>query len=83
MPITVFDASGVPEHRRESLEQAVEAAGRTARGNHEAWIVPSSARKGFCVRITGPDGFYRQADFGYEQSDAEVSERIRQVLSQG
>ena len=80
MPILIFEMNSVPLHRREGLEETIAAAGQHLRGAHEAWIVRSRARDGFCIRITGPGGFFRQAEFGCEQTDAEVGEHIRQAL---
>jgi hypothetical protein len=80
VPILIFEISGVPLDRREGLGETVMASGQHLHGIHEAWIVRSRARDRFCVRITGPDGFFRQGEFGYEQTDAEIGEHIRQAL---
>ena len=81
MPIVVFEVKGVPRHRREGLVIAVESAGRHMRGSYEAWIVPSRADSGLCIRITGPMGFFRQAQIGNDLTDAEVGEQVRQALA--
>jgi len=81
MAIVVFDLSGVPKHRREGLVSAVQSAGRHVRGSYEAWIVRSRVDRGFCIRITGPGGFFRQAEIGFDVTDAEVGEQVRQALA--
>ena len=80
MPILVFEISGVPTNRRQRLQETITAVGERLRGVHEAWVVRSQAGDGFCIRITGPGGFFRQAEFSEEETDAEVGEHIRQAL---
>jgi len=80
MPILVFGMSGVPAHRRAGLEAVIEAAGRHVRGAHEAWVVWARGHNRFSIRITGPDGFFRQEEFDCHQTDAEVGDEIRQAL---
>jgi hypothetical protein len=59
MPLTVFDTKGVPLHRRERIETAVEFGGKDVAAPYEAWIAADPFRGGVRVLITGPQGFER------------------------
>jgi hypothetical protein len=80
MPIDVFAIEGLPDSRRRGVEQAVETAGRRLPGAHEAWVVPARAGVGFCVRITGPDGFFCQAELAGDETDAEIKDKVLRAL---
>jgi hypothetical protein len=79
MPITVFDIKAVSGHRRERIEAAVIASGKSARGSHEAWIAADSFNGGFRVLITGPHGFERTVVFVIDDL-ALIAERVRETL---
>jgi hypothetical protein len=51
MPITVFDSDTIPRDRRPELEAAVVVAGRHLNKLFECWIVATSDRRKFAVRI--------------------------------
>ena len=57
MPLTVFDCKGIPATRRERIEAAVEAAGKSQIEPYEAWISADPFRGGVRVSIMGPHGF--------------------------
>jgi hypothetical protein len=82
MPLTVLDIKGVPGNRRERIEAAVVAAGRHARGPHEAWIAADPFKGGFRVLITGPQGFERTLVFALDDDPAEIAERVRETLEE-
>lgn len=70
MPITVFDIKGVPGHRRERIEAAVIADGKSVSGPREAWIATDPFKGGFRVLITGPHGFERTVVFAIDEDSA-------------
>ena len=80
MPIDVFAIEGVPDSRRRGVEQAVEFAGKRLPGAHEAWVVPARAGSGFCIRITGPDGFFCQAELVGDETEAEIKDKVMRAL---
>jgi len=80
VPITVFDAKGIPATRRGSIEAAVEAAGSSILGPHEAWITADPFRGGFKVLITGPHGLERSVSFSIEESIAAITAHVRASL---
>jgi hypothetical protein len=80
VPITVFDAKGIPATRRERIEAAVIAGGRNLTAPHEAWITADPFRGGFKILITGPHGFERTAVFGIDDEPTVITERIRETL---
>jgi hypothetical protein len=80
MPITVFQITGVPGHRRERIEAAVVAGGRSDTGPHEAWIATDPYKDGYKVLITGPHGFERAVMFALDDDPAIVAERVREAL---
>jgi hypothetical protein len=82
MPITVFDTKGIPAIRRERIEAAVEAAGRSVSSPHEAWIAADPFRGGVRVVITGPHGFERSVLFPMDSEPAEITERVRVTLDE-
>jgi hypothetical protein len=49
--------AALPSNRRERIEAAVVAGGKSATGPHEAWITADPFNGGFRVLITGPHGF--------------------------
>jgi hypothetical protein len=81
MPITVFEAKGIPATRRERIQAAVEAGGKHVAGPHEAWISADPFR-GFKVLITGPHGFERAVFFAADDDPAVISERVRETLDE-
>jgi hypothetical protein len=80
MPITVFDFKGLPGHRRERIEAAVIAGGKSASGPHEAWIAADPFKGGFRVLITGPHGFERTVVFAIDDDPAVIAESVRETL---
>jgi hypothetical protein len=80
MPITVFQVTGIPGHRRERIEAAVVAGGKQASGPHEAWIAADPFIGGYKVLITGPHGFERTAVFALDDDAAVIAERVREAL---
>jgi hypothetical protein len=82
MPITVFEAKGIPATRRERIQAAVEAGGKHVAGPHEAWISADPFRGGFKVLITGPHGFERAVFFAADDDPAVISERVRETLDE-
>ena len=56
MLLTVFAVKGVPGNRRERIEAAVIAGGRSTRKPHESWIAVDP-RDTLRVLMTWPDGF--------------------------
>jgi hypothetical protein len=80
MPIDVFAIEGVPEGRKRNVEQAVVFAGKSLPGAHEAWVVPARAGSGFCVRITGPDGFFCQAELLGDETEGEIKDKVMRAL---
>jgi hypothetical protein len=73
---------GVPGSRRERIEAAVVAAGRHARGPHEAWIAADPFKGGFRVLITGPQGFERSVAFAMDDDPAVIAERVREIMDE-
>jgi hypothetical protein len=82
MPITVFDAKGIPATRRERIEAAVEAGGRHVTAPHEAWIAGDPFCGGFKVLITGPHGFERTVVFAIDDDPVVVMARVRETLDE-
>ena len=72
MPLTVFNAEGVPSNRRERIESAVEAGGKHLSISYEAWI----------VLITGPQGFERVVQFDADEQPAGITCRVRETLDE-
>ncbi len=79
MPLTVFQIKGVPGHRRERIEAAVIAGGKSTRKPHEAWIAVDP-RGMVRVLITGPDGFERSVGFAQDEEAATIAEMVRVSL---
>jgi hypothetical protein len=79
MPITVFSLRGIPTSRRESIEAAVVAGGKSTRKPHEAWIAvdPYGTVR---VLMTGPDGFERSVCFAPDEDAAVITELVRASL---
>ena len=82
MPITVFEAKGIPATRRERIAAAVESGGKHVPGAHEAWISADPLRGGFKVLITGPHGFERILVCALDDDSAAISERVRETLDE-
>ena len=79
MPITVFAVKGVLGYRRERIEAAVVAGGKSTRKPHEAWIAVD--RHGTVrVLMTGPDGFERSVGFALAEDAAIITELVRASL---
>ena len=81
MPLTVFQIKGVPGHRRERIEAAVVAGGKSTRGPHEAWIA-ADPRGMVRVLMTGPDGFERSVGFAPDEAAAGITEMVRASLEE-
>ena len=79
MPITVFSVKGVPGNRRERIEAAVVAGGKSTRKPHEAWIAVDP-RGTVRVLMTGPDGFERSVGFAPDEDAAVITELVRASL---
>jgi hypothetical protein len=82
MPITVFDAKGVPGHRRERIEAAVIAGGKHVSVPYEAWIAADRFKGGFRLLITGPHGFERIVTLAVDDAPAVIADRVRQTLEE-
>ena len=79
MPLTVFSVKGLAGHRRERIEAAVVAGGKSARGPHEAWIAVDP-RGMVRVLMTGPDSFERSVGFAPGEDTAVITEMVRVAL---
>ena len=75
MPLTVFAVKGLPANRRERIEAAVIAGGRSATGQHESWIAADPFSGGFRVLIMGQHGFEGTVAFV-------IDERVRETLEE-
>ena len=82
MPITVFEMRGIPAHRRERIEAAVGAGGKSVSEPHEAWIAADPFRGGFKVLITGPHGFERTVTFALDEDPVLIAQRVRETLEE-
>lgn len=82
MPLTVFDITGLPGHRRERIEAAVVAGGKHVSAPHEAWIASDPFKGGFRVLITGPRGFERIVVFAIDDDTVMIAERVRETLDE-
>lgn len=82
MPLTVFNAEGVPPNRRERIESAVEAGGKHLSVSYEAWIAADPFRGGMRVLITGPQGFEQVVQFDADEQPAEITRRVRETLDE-
>ena len=78
--LTVTDVKGVPSSRRQSVAEAVIAAGSSLADAHEAWVVPARKPPAFSVRIVGPRGFYREVQFSGAETAADIEHRIRTAV---
>ena len=79
MPLTVFQIKGISGHRREPIESAVVAGGRSTRTPHEARIAVDS-RGMVRVLITGPDNFERSVGFAPDEDASLITEMVRASL---
>ena len=77
--MTVFDIKGLPGTRRERIEAAVIAGGRSTRKPHEGWIAVDP-RGTVRVLITGPDGLERSGGFAPDEDPAVDAELVRSAL---
>jgi hypothetical protein len=82
MPLTVFNAEGVPPNQRERIESAVEAGAKHLSVSYEAWIAVDPFRGGMRVLITGPQGFERVVQFDADEPPAEITRRVRETLDE-
>jgi len=80
MPLIIFDTKGIPAHRPERIERAVEAGGRNTTAPHEAWIASDPFRGGVRVLITGPQGFERTVSFALDEQPEEITRRVRETI---
>jgi hypothetical protein len=76
----VLNIRGIPVDRRQSTMAAVFAGIQGFPGSYEAWTVPARRPPGYFVRIIGPRGFFRQAQFTGQETDAEITEQVRQTM---
>jgi hypothetical protein len=76
--LTVFDCKGISATRRESIEAAVEAAGKHVAQPYEGWIIADPFRGGVRVLITGPQGFERTVAFALDEAPATITQRVRE-----
>jgi hypothetical protein len=79
MPLTVFAIKGIQGNRRERIEAAVVAGGRSTRKPHEGWIAVDP-RGAVRVLKTGPDGFERAVGFAPDEDAAVITELVRSAL---
>lgn len=82
MPITVFEAKGIPATRREAIEAAVQAGGRHLSAPHEAWISADPLRGGFRVLVTGPHGLERAVSFALDAEPGTITAHVRAALEE-
>jgi len=80
MPTTIFDSDTIPRDRRPELEAAVVAAGRHLNKRFEGWIVASPDRRKFAVRITSYPELDITIPFEWNETAAEVTERVRAAM---
>jgi hypothetical protein len=80
VPGLVLDMQGIPVDRHETTRAAVVAGIQGFPGTYEAWTLSARRPPGYFVRIIGPRGFFRQAQFTGEETAGEISERIRQTM---
>jgi len=80
MPITIFDSDTIPRDRRPELEAAVVAAGSNVRGRFEGWIVATTDRRKFTVRITSYPEVEVSVPFDWNATAAEVTEQVRAAI---
>ena len=82
MPITIFDAKGIPAQRRERIEAAVVAGGKHVAGPHEEFIAADPFRGGVKVLITGPHRLERTVAFAIDEDPGLIAERVRETLEE-
>jgi hypothetical protein len=80
MPIAIFDSASIPRNRRPELEAAVVAAGNHLSKRFEGWIVATSDRREFAVRITSYPEVDIPMPFAWNVTTAEVTERVRAAM---
>jgi hypothetical protein len=76
----IFDSHTIPRDRRAELEAAVVAAGRHLRKRFEGWIVATTDRREFAVRITSYPEVDISVPFDWDATAAEVTERVRSAV---
>jgi hypothetical protein len=79
--ITVFGATGVPANRRERIEAAVMAGGKTTSKPYEGWIVADPFRKMIRVLITG-QGFERSVTFPADEDPVSIEQMVRETIEE-
>jgi len=80
MPIAIFDSSTIPRDRRTELEAAVVASGKDLSKRFEGWIVATSDRREFAVRITSYPEVDISVTFAWNATAAEVTGRVRAAM---
>jgi len=80
VPLTIFDAKGLPAIRRERIEAAVTAGGRHLTTSYQAWITVDQYRRVVRVLIIGPQGFERVLQFSLDAEGYEITEQVRATL---
>jgi hypothetical protein len=75
VPITVFDAKGIPATRREGMEAARVAAGRHVSAPHEAWIAGRPAARRVQGPYKGPHGLERSISLALDEEPVLIVER--------
>jgi len=82
VPLTIFDAKGLPAIRRERIEAAIVAGGRHLTTSYAAWITVDLYRRVVRVLITGPQGFERVLQFSLDAEGYEITEQVRATLEE-
>jgi hypothetical protein len=72
---------GIPSHRRERIEAAVVAGGKSVSGPHEAFVAADPFRGGVKALITGPHGLERTVTFALDEDPVLIAERMRETLA--
>lgn len=82
MPLTIFGITGVSPTRRERVEAAVEAGGRRASKQFEAWILADPFGKMVRVLMTGPQGFERTVTFPVDEDPVLIELMVRETIDE-
>jgi hypothetical protein len=80
VPIMIFDSHTIPRDRRAELEAAVVVAGRHVQNRFEGWIVATTDRREFAVRITSYPEVDISVPFDWNTTAAEVTKRVRSAV---
>lgn len=80
MPLRVCDCKGIPATRREGIEAAVEAGGKSRLEAYEGWVATNPFCGDVRVLITGPLGFERHIEFALDEPASEITRRVRESI---